>query len=345
MRSLIALRAHRPTAAVEHLHAQLRTGYPDARIVVVADQLHDAPPQAWPPGYDVVSLTDEVLTSAGLRTDLEDAGWRCGDYAYYALQQALDVDRAWLVEPDVQFLGMDVRAFLDDLDASDADLIATDIRPGDDWFWSYQLTSRGVEEPWRCFFPLTRLSRAAIGASLDLRRRLQWIDGGDFGHPNDEGVVATAVMNAGLTGEDLRLLQPDAFTHFHHRPKLHRDVVAALPDGVHVAHPCLEGGEFAQSVRRECLRAVRDDLRALTSGRSRGPARTVETLGDHALLTDREQALHFHIFGAPDAQYRHYDSGFRGNLLNALPVDVRGVVTIAHLLVRLLAPLAPRDRG
>jgi hypothetical protein len=238
VRSLVAIRAHRPTAALARLHDALSPVVPDGRLVVVADQLHGAAPQAWPSHYDVVPLDDAVLESAGLRTDVVDAGWRCGDYAYHALAAARRFDHAWLVEPDVAFAGPGGAGLLAELDVADADLVAADIRPAPDWLWAHQLTSRGVPDPWRCFFPLTRLSRRAIDAALALRIRIQWLDGGDYGHPNDESVVATAVMAGGLAGEDLRAARPDEFAHFHHRPKLMAALVAGAGRTA-VIHPAL----------------------------------------------------------------------------------------------------------
>lgn len=334
MASVIGIRAHRPTEAVARLHGEVSRALPDVHVVVVADQMRGAVAQPWPTSYDMIPITDEFLRSAGLRTDLVDAGWRCGDYAHYVLHQALDPDHAWLVEPDVRFLGMDLGAFLGGLDMSTADLVAADLLPAPDWLWSHQLTSRGVETPWRCFFPLTRLSRAAVGASLELRLRLQGIDN-HFGQPNDEGIVATAVMTAGLTAADLRLLEPDAFTHFHHRPRLHHDVVAAHSPGPSVLHPSLSAAEFTRSVRRECLRAVRDDLREGPTGGRRGPLRTVETLGDFALLTNHEEAIHRQFFGEPDLQSGHYGEPYRRDVLQRLPLDARAIVALSRQYIRL----------
>lgn len=264
MASVIGIRAHRPTEAVARLHGEVSRALPDVHVVVVADQMRGAVAQPWPTSYDMIPITDEFLRSAGLRTDLVDAGWRCGDYAHYVLHQALDPDHAWLVEPDVRFLGMDLGAFLGGLDMSTADLVAADLLPAPDWLWSHQLTSRGVETPWRCFFPLTRLSRAAVGASLELRLRLQGIDN-HFGQPNDEGIVATAVMTAGLTAADLRLLEPDAFTHFHHRPRLHHDVVAAhsparaccIPASAPLSSPDPSGANACAPSGMTCAKAPR----------------------------------------------------------------------------------------
>lgn len=344
MRSLVAIRAHRPTAAVARLHDALSPVVPDGRLVVVADELHGAAPQAWPSHYDVVGLDDDVLDAAGIRTDIIDAGWRCGDYAYVALASAGRFEHAWLIEPDVAFTGPGGAGLLDELDRSAADLVAADIRPAPDWLWAHQLTSRGVLDPWRCFFPLTRLSRRAIDAALALRLRIQWLDGGDSGHPNDESVVATAVMTGGLSGADLRAARPDAFAHFHHRPKLMTALVAE-EERTAVIHPALEHGEFVRTLRRELLRAGRDDVRARVQERRRHPAgRTLETLSDHALLTERQAASFAEAFGDPDAQYGRYDAGFRRRVLDRLPVDVRALVGFSGALSRTRPGAAASNR-
>lgn len=336
MRSVFAIRAHEPSPAVERLHAALsRLAPADHRIVVVVDEMHGVGRRAWPVEYDLVSINDRLLESVGIRTDIPDAGWRCGDYAYYALAADREFKYAWLIEPDVVFEGLDLESFFSELDASDADLIAPDILPAPGWLWSYQLTERGITSPWRCFFPLTRLSRRGIEAARRLRTRIQWIDAANYGHPNDEGVVATAVAAGGLTMSDLRLAYPRHFAHFHHRPKLQSSTITELFGGPSILHPCVDQSGFVRGLRRELLRAARDDLRGWVRGRRGSAKRTLETLGDFALLTDRHKELHRLAFGPPDAQFGAYGREFRHHVLRTLPLDVRALLVASAGLVML----------
>ena len=332
---VFAIRAHEPSRAVARLHAVLAQALPESRVVVVVDELHGAARCAWPAEYELVPIDDALLESLELRTDIADAGWRCGDYAYYALASALDFEHAWLIEPDVGFEGVDVRGLFSGFSGSAADLIAADVRPAPGWSWAFQLTVRGVESPWRCFFPMTRMSRDAIGSALRLRRRIQWIDGGSYGHPNDEGIVASAVAADGLVWEDLRGAEPQLFAHFHHRPKLQGRVVAERFGGPFVVHPALEPAEFAADLRHALMRAGRHDITTGLRERARNPAAaTIEALGDFGLLTDHQRAEHLGIFGPPDAQSPGYDSAFRRVVLDTLPATTRAIVAASGVLVR-----------
>lgn len=333
--TVFAIRAHEPSQAVARLHNLLAASLPERHVVVVVDELHDAARRDWPSAYELVSIDDRLLESVGLRTDITDAGWRCGDYAYYALAAALEFENAWLIEPDVGFSDVDVRGLLERFATTGADLIASDIRPAPDWMWAFQLAVRGVEDPWRCFFPMTRMSRAAIESSLRLRRRVQWIDGGDFGHPNDEGIVASAVAADGLTWEDLRCAEPELFTHFHHRPKLHPRLMAEHFGGPAVIHPAVEPEVFDRQLRRALLRAGKRDITTAIRERRRGPATaTLEALGDFALLTDRQRAERMKVFGPPDAQSAEYDAGFRRDVIRTLTPATRAILMASGALAR-----------
>ncbi|WP_353809387.1 hypothetical protein [Agromyces sp. SYSU T00194] len=331
MRSLVAIRAHRPTPDVARLHRILSQIVPDGRLVVVVDRTAEGAPQVWPDEYELVPFDRELLAELGLRSDMSDLGWRCGDYAYYALAHARAFDHAWLIEPDVRFAGADPAALLRELDASEADLVAPDIRRAVDWLWQPHLTTRGVAEPWRCFFPLTRLSRRAVDAARDLRHRVQWQDS-HVGQPNDEGIVATAVLGAGLSSEDLRAGRPETFAHFHHRPKLTVESLAGAAPGV--AHPVVDHEGFVRALRRELLLATRADVRSLLRGRRRrGAVRILQILADHALLTPGMRPAHEAVFGPADLQYRHYDRAFRARVLRTLPRHVRALAAAAGLVV------------
>lgn len=332
---VFAIRAHEPSPAVARLHAVLSEELPEDRVVVVVDELHGAARREWPAEYELVPIDDPLLESLELRTDIADAGWRCGDYAYYALASALDFEHAWLIEPDVGFEGVDVRGLFARFSGSAADLVAADVRPAPDWLWAFQLTVRGVDSPWRCFFPMTRMSRHAIESALRLRRRIQWIDGGSYGHPNDEGIVASAIAADGLVWEDLRGAEPDLFAHFHHRPKLQGRLVVERFGGPFVVHPALEPAEFDAALRRALLRAGRHDITTGLRERVRNPAAaTIEALGDFGILTDQQRAEHIGIFGHPDAQFRAYDTEFRRLVLDGLPATTRAIVAASGVLAR-----------
>jgi hypothetical protein len=90
-----------------------------------------------------------------------------------------------------------------------------------------------------------------------------------------------------------------------------------------------------RTLRRELLRAGRDDVRAaLREPRRRPASRTLETLSDHGLLTEHQAASFAQVFGEPDAQYGRYDAGLRRRVLRHLPADLRALVGFSGALSR-----------
>ena len=168
MREVYAVRSHVPDQQTLASYRMLTASYDSRRVFIVADEV-SSPSVEWPSSVHVVRVTRGLVEGLGLRSDLKDAGWRCGDYAHAALTEAVSAERVWMVEPDVAFSRLLPRAFFGLFESDPAALIAHGIGPADGWAWNGTLTHRGFVGPeWRCFFPVTRLTPAAVHAPLSV---------------------------------------------------------------------------------------------------------------------------------------------------------------------------------
>ena len=169
-------------------------------VACILDERHGV--QASP--FPKVSVTAAACQALGLHCP-DDFAWRCGDYGYYlARRQFPDVPMFWMIEYDVRFSGRSPKPFFDFFARfADVDFIAAHFEPASPrWGWYRYAGGRGVE-PYRCLFPLTRLSAAAADRLLAKRvahsrqpwRRFMW--------PNDESFVATSVHHWGLPSGDI----------------------------------------------------------------------------------------------------------------------------------------------
>lgn len=234
---MIALRAHRPDRPTLAAHRRLVRAFGEDRVVVVADEA-SSPAQQWPAHVDVVRITPQALEQLGLATDISDSGWRCGDYALSVLFAQRRVERAWLTEPDVAFSGQTPVEFTQRYAEDPADFVVHSMAPQNPGgFWYGTLASRGFRgREWHSFFPLLRVSRAAVEAATALRREVQHVPS-DLMHPNDETVMATAVAENGLSWTVMKDRDPAMFRRFSPGLRLPLPVLKALYRGPQVFHP------------------------------------------------------------------------------------------------------------
>lgn len=182
----------------------------DARVVSFAGELAEASghpvsfllderrgPAASDDRPSIVGLTDDKCRRLGLFLP-HDYAWRCGDYGYYlARRQFPEARMFWMIEYDVRFTGDRLGEFFRFFaEHPDVDFLATGLAGADtDWYWTRTCFGRGIR-PYRCLFPITRLSAVAVDAVLSRRvaqsrrrpRRALW--------PNDEAMVATTLCNS-----------------------------------------------------------------------------------------------------------------------------------------------------
>lgn len=208
-------------------------------------------------GTSIVGLTDEKCRGLGLFLP-RDYAWRCGDYGYYlARQQYPQAGFIWMIEFDVRFTGDRIADFFADIATkADVDFIATALMPADsDWYWTRTCLGRGVR-PYRCLFPITRLSARAIDALLDRRRAQSRRFGRRALWPNDEAMVATTLANGDFVCRDFNDFDRPYYdaASFTFVEPIDGDALVPTSGPVRLLHPVLFGDAFVAKKNR--LRAV-----------------------------------------------------------------------------------------
>ncbi|KAF1022528.1 MAG: hypothetical protein GAK30_01116 [Paracidovorax wautersii] len=241
-RDLLVLRADHYCAASHQLLRQARrTGR--VEIVVVADtrrrHFHYE-------GALHVTFSRETAQALGLpvRRDMQ---WRCGDYAYYLAASAYPGFRhLWLIETDLRLSFDNLDDFFRHFDGCDADLLTSGLRPADpQWSWTRHVTAlRPVA--YRCFFPLTRVSRDAC-THLQVQRRAA-----PNALANDESFTATVLVNDGYDCRELDHVVPGLYAEpgfSFDFPVLDR-AYERMPVTGQIYHPVLRDRPYLKRLRR-----------------------------------------------------------------------------------------------
>jgi hypothetical protein len=201
--------------------------------------------------HESIRLTNAGCEALGLFCP-PDFTWRCGDYAFYAARKRFpDVAFFWIIEYDVRFAGGDAEEFFAFFSARNTvDLLAAYFQPVQGyWHWERFARSRD-HHPYRCLFPVVRLSSRAIDALFKKRvqhsrqflRRVLW--------PNDESFVGTTLANGGFSCHDLN----DFGRIFYHEEtfSFHSAIQGEsfFPDhaGLKVYHPVLFGEAYLRKL-------------------------------------------------------------------------------------------------
>lgn len=179
-----------------------------AELRLVAAVTATRGPVHLPAGVEGVMLDLPWLKEAGLATP-PDWGWRCGDYALYAVRRAVpDARFYWLTDSDV-VVNARPDGFFARFAASDADLLAPGLRRRPPGWAHHPAMARFGAEVWGCLFSFLRISGRAIDHLLPRRQALlaRWqaanAAGPQLKWPNDESFVATELHDAGMPMADL----------------------------------------------------------------------------------------------------------------------------------------------
>jgi hypothetical protein len=248
-----AIRTHRWGPEEEELLAALAPVFGDRLAVVYHNR-----PKGFAPGLPVIDIDDAWLEAQGLRY-VSDWGWRCGDYALFALRASRpDNDHYLLVEPDVLFCG-DVSGFFDELSRLSEDGLAVRIRPPEDKHpFLTGITDRPLMQG---IFPLTRFS----GHALDYLKQERCAYGrsgvGHRRYANDELFMFSWLASAeGFKVGSMEDLLPRWFegSYFRTNPDILRD--AALDpsrsrDGIY--HPVRSRPSFCRETGRRIVNTTR----------------------------------------------------------------------------------------
>jgi hypothetical protein len=244
-RMLVRTREASPAALAFADQLKSISGYPTA---LVLDTGNGA---VAPASHTAVEVSRQRCEELNLYCP-HDFAWRCGDYGLYLARRRFpEVEHFWMIESDVRFCGpgaSELFRFFDD--KNDIDFLAADLRPSDaSWYWNGMALACNTR-PFRCLFPVTRLSSGAIDAafkrrvthSKQIRRRVVW--------PNDEALVATTLMNENFRCYDFNdfgtaFYSPETF--YHGRP-IDGDHFAPALESAQMIHPILFGEEYLVKV-------------------------------------------------------------------------------------------------
>ena len=204
MSLVVAIRTNKWTVNEQRVFDQLRSVLgADFKVV-----FHNRPDDLTVP-LDCVDINNSVIHSMGLRP-VSDWGWRCGDYAYYALRNAYpEYDHYMLVEPDVYFSGQP-KLFFDQIAAIDDDVVGLKI--GD--FDRNHIFARRLGEvaPKRAIFAMTRFSGAALDYAYKQRQAYSKENIPERAYANDELFMFSYLLAAGMFRvADLMTVAPDWF--------------------------------------------------------------------------------------------------------------------------------------
>lgn len=218
MRVCAAIRTNKWGEDETRLWAALAPVFGDDLTVVY----HDYDGEALP--CHPIETSDDWVVTHNL-ADLADWGWRCGDYAYYALRQGRpDYDYYWLIEPDVHFTGM-ATDFFARFGAETADALGYQLAPFDE---SHPFARQLDVPSMRAIFALTRLSGRALDRLLPLRQAYSQRGIRQRRFANDElFVFSHVVADPELTTQRLETHAADWFEggQFDTNPDLLLDVV------------------------------------------------------------------------------------------------------------------------
>ena len=252
MRDLVFIRTHAFGENERSLYKTLRLFFPEEAVVVCADE---SKAQVDTGGIAKISLTRDIASRLAGGDLPEDWGWRMGDLFYARVREVHpDVGRYWLIEPDVHIPPGHVAAILGDLAEIEADYLACDFR--DHGHRPFNRALRRIQDvtTYGGVFAFTRASAAAVKRTLALRQRVTATLGPappKVPVPNDEAVMANAVVAAGLTGLNLAEVMPEVFDtawFSFNPPRLRRAVETADPDLPRVMHPILSIEEIAAKI-------------------------------------------------------------------------------------------------
>ncbi|AJE47065.1 hypothetical protein [Celeribacter indicus] len=247
MRDCIAIRTYTWGADEDRLVGELSPVFGDDLFVA----FHNRPEGVTPP-VPVADFDDDWVRSNGLRL-LDDYGWRCGDYALYALRRKFpDYDRYWLIEPDVSIHG-DIAGFFAGAARLDPDALGVD-------FHRQEQVNRFVKGlpdnlvPYRATFALTRFSGRALDYLFAARQDYSGKGTGSHRFTNDETFCFShLVAHPGFTAGGLREALPEWFGLglFDTDPDLLKCAVAARTGGRNqVCHPVREFDSFSGAVSK-----------------------------------------------------------------------------------------------
>ena len=205
-----------------------------------------------PEGYNHIIFNREKILSGEKLFWPQDVAWKCGDYCYYAMLNALSgYAYFWLLEPDIKFCCDKPEIFFEDFEAQEADFLAPRFGRAPETLPFYPTAKVLESEPMSCLFGITRMNPALIPKLMSTRENLSE----KFYkeklppslYPNDEIYVSTAGARLGLRCAPMDKLSSFNFLLFSVDPNiffLEKDL--ADVQGKFIVHPFMDGETFIE---------------------------------------------------------------------------------------------------
>ena len=241
-RTVIGIRTHNWTEAEELLYTQLQQHFNLEDIFIVIDETKSF--VQTPDNIQKISLNKIYLNQNNLldnHPNPNGLGWLCGDYFYYALADHINADYYWLIEPDVAFTFDDLSDFFIKFKMATQDAFLYNFtKAPPSWAWTERAKTIH-HDVYQAFFPLSRLSFRAITVCKQERQAVTaYFKNNNIAlsqFPNDESLVATAVVKHQLETEKLNYFCPNSFKYFTYRNAILGDNAKNLLPSNQVIHP------------------------------------------------------------------------------------------------------------
>lgn len=183
-----------------------------------------------------IILSETLLDGLGLAHRPQNWGWFCGDFCYYAAAQAFPGHSYYcLLDSDVFMTERAAKGLVALFAASPQQALA--VRLGEQSEiprYSRGLLPLGLPPNLGCIFPLSRVHGQVIPTMLELRRRAVAAP-----PPNDEAILAGAVVQGGFSAAALDKIAPSVFgpDSFETNPPHLFEGVSQNPEDTQIYHP------------------------------------------------------------------------------------------------------------
>lgn len=256
LRTVIGIRTHQWGSAEKELYDYLSNYFDKDNIYIIIDETtHQT---KIPDSYNKISISLEFLKEQSLLDNTNNSRgllWLCGDYFYYAFLNKITADYYWLIETDVRFTFDNAGGFFNQFSTNNADALLCNFLPAnEDWYWSTHAKLIDLK-PYKCFFPLSRLSKKAIiHCQLERRNLTKKCVSNNLIHlyPNDEALVATTMSKYQLNVDSMTEKFPEFFQFFTYTSMiLNTDYLDKFPNNK-ILHPVRSLDSMKNRLFEEC---------------------------------------------------------------------------------------------
>ena len=247
-KQVIGIRCHNFGESEQFLYSTLLEYFSKDTIFFIVDEIEK--PKIFPDWVNKVSLDSAFIASNHLY-DKPKVAWQCGDYFYYVFKEKIEADFYWLIEPDVLINLRSVAGFFEFFKDNKTDALVTEFRVAKEhWVW-YESAKAIFDPPYACFFPLTRLSKRSVEIMQAKRQQISVKHLGQqhkAQFPNDEALLANALMEAGIKPVDFSSYFPEQFESFSIAPFKNKNLSIQYCEE-QIIHPVKDVDFYEQAIK------------------------------------------------------------------------------------------------